>query len=373
MDITASEFKIPFKTAFKHAKAERRSTQSIFASVQRNGAVGIGEACPRQYVTGETVGSCLKWIRDNKTSIACGCRDLKSLNQWRSCNQKSISRNPSAWCAVELALLDLFAIEENISVEELLDLESSSGTYQYTAVIGDCKDDEFNKVFSRYSAFGFRDYKLKISGNADSDMDKIKKIAESAGNVRIRLDGNNIWSKDYQKAKSYLGNIDHEIFAIEEPLGVRDFGRIEKLSNALSIPVILDESVCNLADIRRIPLVPEKCIINVRISKMGGLLTSLRMIEISRERGFKVIIGCMVGETTLLGRAALIAAKFSSTIRVAQEGAFSDLLLEYDPVRPKIKFGEKGILRFKETKRTDVDWQPGWGLSPVEPETVNPS
>lgn len=367
MDIYAIELKIPFRQSFKHTKAERKQTQSIFVTVQRDRHMGIGEACPRPYVTGETIQSCLKWIKDNRASIADRCHHLTGLKDWIYYNRNRIARNPSAWCAVELALLDLFAVEENASVEELLGLKASEGVYQYTAVVGNCQKNEFKKVVERYAAFGFWDYKLKISGHADMDNARIHSIAGSAKNARIRLDANNLWASDYKKAEAYLDKMESNVFAIEEPLDVRDFTGIERLSNEFSIPVIFDESVCNLEDMKSIAVMPENCIINVRISKMGGLLASLRLIDKIRDYGFKVIVGCMVGETSLLSRVALMAAKYSGERLVAQEGAFGDLLLVQDYVGPTIKFGEKGLLQFKEFRKTDPDWKPGWGVKPLRP------
>ena len=47
---------------------------------------------------------------------------------------------------------------------------------------------------------------------------------------------------------------------------------------------------------------------NLRVSKMGGLMRTLKIIEYLKELDWPFIIGCQVGETSLLSRIALLAA-----------------------------------------------------------------
>lgn len=362
MEITATALKIPFKITFKHARIERRQTQSIFVTIKKNSHTGLGEACPREYVTGETVASCLQWIEDNKKAIVKECTNVQTLKNWGNTHRADIDQNPSAWCAVELALLDLFAKEENKTVEQLLLLASSAGTYHYSAVIGDGNNQAFYQMLAKYKQFGFWDYKLKVSGDSKSDNLRMKQIKESGKKVRIRLDANNFWGNDIDEAANYLKAIEYPLLAVEEPLDVINFDGVKQLSDRLNLPVVFDESVCNIRDLNRVNLPPQNCLLNVRISKMGGLLRSLEIIDQIQQRGFRIIVGCLVGETSLLSRVALIAAKYSGNYLEAQEGAFGDLLLEYDHVEPMIRFGEKGLFEFKEVEQANLNKNAGWGL-----------
>ena len=61
---------IPFKVAFKHASAERRETQSLWVEARSGDRLGIGEGCPREYVTRETVGGAL--ARMSELGMAMG-------------------------------------------------------------------------------------------------------------------------------------------------------------------------------------------------------------------------------------------------------------------------------------------------------------
>ena len=85
-------------------------------------------------------------------------------------------------------------------------------------------------------------------------------------------------------------------------------------------------------------------LINLRISKMGGLLRALAIIESARKLGVGLIIGAQVGETSLLTRCGLTAAQAASDILVAQEGAFGTHLLEKDICNPPLMFAKAGLL-----------------------------
>jgi hypothetical protein len=45
---------------------------------------------------------------------------------------------------------------------------------------------------------------------------------------------------------------------------------------------------------------PEHWIVNVRVSKMGGLVRSLSVVARARELGLSIVVGAQVGETSVL-------------------------------------------------------------------------
>jgi len=58
--------RLPLKKPIKHASHERHETENLIIECHlNNGIVGYGEGVPRDYVTGETVGSGLEVLRKN--------------------------------------------------------------------------------------------------------------------------------------------------------------------------------------------------------------------------------------------------------------------------------------------------------------------
>ena len=67
--ITAEPLAIPFKVAFRHASAERFTTQSVWVEARsRDGNVGYGEGCPREYVTAESIETAQKFVAAHRAA-----------------------------------------------------------------------------------------------------------------------------------------------------------------------------------------------------------------------------------------------------------------------------------------------------------------
>lgn len=96
-------------------------------------------------------------------------------------------------------------------------------------------------------------------------------------------------------------------------------------------------------------------IANLRVSKLGGVLRTMAVLDAARARGVGVIVGAQVGETSLLARAGLVVAHAAGASLLAQEGAFGTQLLAEDVCSPSLMFGVKGVLQFATRG-------PGWGL-----------
>jgi L-alanine-DL-glutamate epimerase-like enolase superfamily enzyme len=133
--------------------------------------------------------------------------------------------------------------------------------------------------------------------------------------------------------------------------------------------VILDESFAGPAELGRLEPGPHY-LVNLRLSRLGGLLRTLQALEAARAAGVGLILGAHVGETSLLARAGLAVAGRAGSGLEAYEGAYGAWLLKRDPLTPSITFGRDGCVR------PGRDWRPaapGWGLELVEPVPWRPS
>ena len=69
------------------------------------------------------------------------------------------------------------------------------------------------------------------------------------------------------------------------------------------MPVMLDESLCGYPDAVRAIERGTADMLNVRLSKCGGIIPALRIIGLARRSGVGVQLGCHPGETALLSAA----------------------------------------------------------------------
>lgn len=343
--LVLNQISIPFKVKFRHASAERAETSSLWVeAISENGFIGYGESCPRSYVTGETIGSAQSFFLQCQDAIYNEIANLSDLRAWATKHLNELNKNPAAWCAIELAILDLLAKQENKTIEQFLNLPTLHGSFQYSAVLGDATSDTFKLNVEQYLQQGFTDFKLKLSGEIKRDKEKIAVMRhwDNKG-IRIRVDANNLW-KTSDEAITFLRALDYPFFAIEEPLQPNLYPDLSQIANTLKCKIILDESFLRVEQFVMLQNTPQHWLINLRISKMGGLLRSLAIIESARKLGIGLIIGAQVGETSLLTRAGLTAALAASDILIAQEGAFGTHLLESDICSPPLMFAKMGLL-----------------------------
>ena len=96
------------------------------------------------------------------------------------------------------------------------------------------------------------------------------------------------------------------------------------------------------------------------------------MIKELKRLGWPIIIGCHVGETSLLTRAALVVSGAAGKSLLAHEGAFGDYLVEREPVSPMLRFGHHGLLDLNAPYSLETDqgrqvipvenWKIGFGM-----------
>ena len=340
--ITLSRLQIPFRTAFKHAAAERAATEAVVAVVDSRQLVrGYGEGCPRSYVTGESLESCEAFLADHCADLL-GIGSVSALCSWVESHSADIDRNPAAWCAIETALLDLFGKIDGVSIESLLGLAPLSGSFRYTAVLGAPDAKTFAAQLEQYRRLGMTDYKLKVSGDPATDRANIEAI-HSAPNTTLRLDANNLW-REWSDAFTYLEPFCERFWAIEEPLAPNDYASLLTLGDRLSCKIILDESFCRITQCDALIAERDRWLPNIRLSKMGGLIRSLAVAKRCADIGLKFVVGAQVGETSILTRLALSLANQARSSVAAQEGAFGTYLLAHDVTDTPLMFGALGEL-----------------------------
>jgi muconate cycloisomerase len=110
---------LPFKVTVRHAAAARTTSESLFLRARLDdGTEGWGECLPRVYVSGEGRDQAFVLLRETILPALVG-RSFRSLGDAVSFLEKCDGKAPpewvrpetpqtSAWCSVDLALLDAF-------------------------------------------------------------------------------------------------------------------------------------------------------------------------------------------------------------------------------------------------------------------------
>ena len=361
MQLELYRLDIPFTTAFRHHSAVRTATQSVWVKAQSGECVGMGEGCPREYVTGENIASVQTFFNTYCEALCQAVGSVDALVAWADDHTAVIDANPAGWCAIELAMLEFFAKREGVTVEQLVALVPTTGTFRYSAVVGDSKLDVFQATVARYCSMGFTDFKLKLSGDPAQDRAKVNTLRDlpDVEKLRVRVDANNLWN-DAESAVRHLNDLQFSFVGIEEPLSANALDGMRMVAAQTGVPIILDESLLRADQIPALAADPDCWIINIRVSKMGGLLRSLAVLRAAHTAGISIIVGAQVGETSVLTRAGLVVARAAAGGLFAQEGAFGTHLLQMDVAHPPLMFGPAGVL---DADAYGLSGRVGWGLT----------
>jgi L-alanine-DL-glutamate epimerase-like enolase superfamily enzyme len=116
-------------------------------------------------------------------------------------------------------------------------------------------------------------------------------------------------------AKSFIktfSRIDrYDIALVEQPVPAADFAGLKLITTTLPIPVEADESAGCVADVYR--LVSERAVdvINLKISKLGGLRNAMAAIHICEAGGVACRLGAAFGPALLQAFSAHVASVFA--------------------------------------------------------------
>ena len=360
-------FESRMRFRFKHASAARSKTANVIVELRdENGVCGYGEGCPRDYVTGETVATAGAFIAAHGREVSDAIADVTELTAWIEAHGGLIDADPAAFCAMELAALDLLAKRRGVPLETIIGAPALAAPVHYTAVMGDSSPRKTALAATAYRLWGFTDFKIKLSGDLARDQARLRRLPRRA---RVRVDANNYW-RNAADAIAYMRSLKRPIWAIEEPAAAGDEDAMRAIAEALEVKIILDESLTRREQLEQYSSDAARWIANVRVSKCGGIVRSARLARQAQAAGIGVIIGAHVGETSLLTRAALAVGQCLAQPPLAREGAYGTILLQSDLAQPALRFERGGKLvptRYGLATRAGmggeitadaVDWRP---------------
>jgi L-Ala-D/L-Glu epimerase len=332
--IEVSTAVLPFRLSFGHALAERRSSTNVYTKVTLDdGSVGFGEGVPRDYVTGETPDSAVEALSERYLPAAIGREvrdvvDVPTVLADLARDAEEQGHDPAAWCALELALLDAFGKSFGCSVRHWLG-PTRSLALRYDAIIPFVKPAQLVAAAMAIRVLGFRQVKLKVGVNLATDLKALGILRGILGpRVDLRVDANCAWNAD-QALDAIQQMRRYRISAVEQPVAADDFDGLRRVTAATPETIIVDESLRTIEDARA--LVDQRACdaFNLRVSKCGGLLTSMRIARIGADADLGCVVGAQVGESGILSAAGRQLASCLEGVRYL-EGSAGRLLLKED-------------------------------------------
>jgi muconate cycloisomerase len=333
---------LPFRFSFDHSLARRQSSTNVYVKVTLgDGSAGFGEGVPREYVTGQTVEEVVAVLSERIGPALLG-REI-SLSQPPPSVLDGLAEDVggftgAARCALELALLDAAGRHFGCSVRHWLGA-SRTRSLEYDAVVPFTSPGKVGAIALAVKLLGIRKLKVKVGREPEDDVRTLALLRRILGSeADIRVDANCAWT-----AEQALHAVERlrrfRLSLVEQPVGADDIEGLRRLRAEWEEPIAVDESLRTLDDARRLVEAGACDAFNIRVSKCGGLLESMRIAAVAEEAGCFCIVGAQVGESGVLSAAGRHLAAC---------------------IRPRYLEGSAGRLLLKQDL-TEENVLPGWG------------
>jgi len=341
---------------FTDAYSDYLTGQFVIVEVHTDsGIVGYGEAPCTVTVGfyGETLESTVGAIRNHIAPKLLG-EDPLNIRRITSLANIAHGRAVLAKTGIDLAIYDVAGKALRLPVSTLL------GGMQREIVpaaseIGISKADEMVREAQRLVEIGFKVIKIKAGRNFEEEVRGVRAVRQALGSdVELRVDPNAGWTR-LETLKALKAFARDEVAYVEQPLPSWDLEGHAWLRKATGVPIMLDESVWTPQDVIKVAKAKAADIINIKITKAGGLKNSIDIYTTARAVG----IPCMIGtelESSVAFAGKLQIASALENLPFACE--FTELAFQRMVLKEPIKL-DNGYLK--------VPTSPGLGFVPDMP------
>ncbi len=292
---------------------------NVFVSLKTDiGLVGLGCAAPDKEIMGDTPESVLKslqWCQEQLIGKSASPNLLKQL---------APTVSSSALAAVDMALWDLKAKEENLPLCQLWSCDRDS--IETSITIGILPLEETIVAAQKAVKEGFQLLKLKGGLNVKKDMERVFRVREAVGSkIKLLFDGNQGY--DEESALRFSKETEEaRVEFIEQPTDKSDIRLLGRVSRKSSLPIMADESLLTVED--AILLANEKLsLFNIKLQKVGGLTRAEEICDIAKASNIQCMVGCM-DESALSISAALHFALANKNVTYADLDGHLDLVTD---------------------------------------------
>jgi o-succinylbenzoate synthase len=315
--------------SFTTSEARRTTLRHIIVKAYADGLVGWGESASPvdPYYCEETTGTAWHVLEDFLVPSVLG-RPFASASEFRACYGR-VKRHNFAKAGLEMAAWDLLAKSQGVPVHALLGGTRREVLSGVSLGIEPNIDDLFRSI-DQYLAEGYRRIKLKIAPGRD--VDYVRQVRERYPDVPLMADANSAYRLSDLATLQQLDAFN--LMMIEQPLAHDDIVDHASLQKGLATPICLDESIHSAEDARKALEIGSGRIINIKVSRVGGLDEAKRIHDLCESRGIPVWCGGM--HEYGIGRAANVAISTLPGFTLPGDVSGSDKYYAEDIVDPPI-------------------------------------
>ena len=194
--------------------------------------------------------------------------------------------HPYVKSAVDMACWDLLGKSCGQPLSTLLGGIEGESVRLYRAISQQSPDEMASHVES-YRKEGYRCFQLKVGGDADVDIERIRAVADvlDSGDILI-ADANTGWLP-HEALRVVRAVRDLDVY-IEQPC--ESYAECLEVRHHTALPMILDESMDSLAAVHRACTDRAMDVVNIKISKLGGIGAARQARDLLCSQGIALTI-----------------------------------------------------------------------------------
>ena len=276
--------RLPLVRPFHTSSSRKEHLDHILVKILAGGVIGWGEcASPSDpYYCPETTETCWHILRDFLAPLVLGREwsTIDELVEW----YRPVKGNHFARSGLEMACWDALAHAEGQPLCSLLGGTRAEILSGVSLSIEDRIEPLLDQI-ERFREEGYRRIKLKIAPGRDVEV--VRRVRGRYPSIPLQVDANSAYTLDDLPTLKALDDFD--LLLIEQPLAHDDIVDHAKLQAVLRTPICLDESIHSADDARKAIDLGACRVINIKVSRLGGLLEAKRVHDLCLARGARLV------------------------------------------------------------------------------------
>ena len=297
MKITKIEIyaiRLPLYDPFVISYASYDDMPSVIVKMTTDtGHIGYGEGVADDHVTGESWESLFAVLKNTLAPKLIG-ENPKNMERIHEIMDSAIYGVPTAKAALDIACYDAVGKSLGVPVYDLL-----GGRYHeefpITHVLSIGTPEKMADEAEAKVAAGYRSMKMKVGTEVMADVKRIEAVRARVGeDIAIRVDVNQGW-KNSANTLQGLGKLAHcSLDWIEQPVLADDFDGMVEIKSKTSVPVMIDEGLRGVRDMREIIAKRAADKVNIKLMKCGGIYPATKLAHMAEMAGIECQVGSMV-------------------------------------------------------------------------------
>ncbi|MFB6187301.1 MAG: mandelate racemase/muconate lactonizing enzyme family protein, partial [Halobacteriaceae archaeon] len=290
-----------------------------------------GTALP--WFTGETTAGMVETIQERIEPILVGKSISEAFADLDSFIH-SFTHSPGATSAAEIALLDIRAKREDITLQQVFGPRFRTAITEVYPIPG-LKPEKAVKITNNAIEEGYERFKIKATGEVKTDINRINSVLDVLPeHANLRIDANTAWETAPQTIDIISSITNHDqIQYIEQPTNPDIRSALRKIWEETGIPVYADETVQSINDIETLGHDATVKGVCLKLAKFGSPTKLYRAGRRANDLGLNVTIVSAFG-TSLEAAVNLHLASALPNLSAGQE--IAPMFLETDPTIPQL-------------------------------------